>query len=152
MRYLIEEYDKQGFLKPPIWLWLGWVFLAKAWLVFIVAGASRDEGAKLLEIIYPIHSTLYTGLIIGFPALVLIWMMGLRNQDRPRVCRFINHARWMTLLLVVMQIGLAAQQVILLKGKFNWSLAITLVLLLWLLIYISKSRRVRDCFRSPKLT
>lgn len=151
MRYLIDEYDKQGFLKPPVWLWLGWLFLAKAWVVFIVAGASREEGTKLLEIIYPIHSTFYIGLAIGFPALALIWMMGLRNQDRPRVCRFISHARWMTLLLTVMQLGLAGQQVVLLSGKFSWPLATTLVLLLWLLIYISKSRRVRDCFRSPNI-
>ncbi len=66
MRYLIDEYDKQGFLKPPVWLWLGWLFLAKAWVVFIVAGASREEGTKLLEIIYPIHSTFYIGLAIRF--------------------------------------------------------------------------------------
>ncbi|WP_218116806.1 DUF2919 family protein, partial [Klebsiella variicola] len=23
----MEQYDSQGFLKAPIWLWLGWLFL-----------------------------------------------------------------------------------------------------------------------------
>ncbi len=152
MRYSIEQYDKDGFLSPPKWLWLGWVFLAKAWVVFIVAGASRDEGAKLLEIIYPIHSTLYIGLVFGLPALILIWLMGLRNQDRKRICGVLSHGKPITLLLVFSQVGLVIYQIYLEAVKFSWSNAVTLVILLWLLIYIAKSRRVRDCFRSPLLS
>ncbi|MGO3799245.1 MAG: DUF2919 family protein, partial [Vibrio casei] len=48
MRYAIEEYDKNGYLKPSVWLYLGWLLLAKAWVVFVIAGASRDVGTRLL--------------------------------------------------------------------------------------------------------
>lgn len=152
MRYSIEEYDGDGFLKAPKWLWFGWLFLAKAWIVFVVAGASRDSGAELLEIIYPSRSTLYIGLVIGFPAIVLIWLLGLRKPERKRVCRLLTHGKWITLLTIAAQIELVAYQIYLENVQFNWANAMTLLGLLWLMLYVSKSRRARDCFRSPLLS
>lgn len=151
MRYLIEDYDQHGFVKSPIWLWLGWFFLAKAWVVFIAAGVSRDESSKLLEIIYPVHSTLYIGLALGLPALVLMWLMGLRSSERKVINVVVSYGKWITIVLIGMQLWLVCYQIILDNVKFSWSNASTLVLLLWFLIYIVNSRRVKDCFHFPVL-
>ena len=152
MRYTIEEYNSDGFLKAPIWLWLGWLLLAKAWIVFVVAGASRNVGATLLEIIYPVHSTLYIGLVAGFPAITLMWLLGLRKTERKLICRLLTHGKIYTIFTVSIQLILVSYQIYLDDVQFSWPNAITLVSLLWLLIYVVKSRRVRDCFRSPLLT
>ncbi|MDV7105083.1 DUF2919 domain-containing protein [Vibrio sp. TH_r3] len=152
MRYTIEEYNSDGFLKAPIWLWLGWLLLAKAWIVFVVAGASRNVGATLLEIIYPVHSTLYIGLVAGFPAITFMWLLGLRKTERKLICRLLTHGKSCTIFTVCIQLILVSYQIYLDDIQFNWPNAITLVSLLWLLIYVVKSRRVRDCFRSPLLT
>lgn len=151
MRYSIEEYDSEGFLKAPKWLWFGWLFLAKAWVVFIVAGASRDSGAELLEIIYPIRSTLYIGLILGFPAIVLMWLLGLRKSERSRICTLLSYGKWITIITVSLQLLLVGYQTYLDNVQFSWANSLSLLGLVWLLIYISKSRRVQDCFQSPLL-
>ncbi len=152
MRYSIEEYDSDGFLKAPKLLWVGWLFLAKAWIIFIVAGASRDMGAKLLEIIYPVHAALYLGLIMGFPVLVLIWLLGLRKPDRKRICRVVSYGKITTILTILTQMGLVIYQIYLDNIQFGWANAVTLLGLIWLMIYISRSKRVKDCFRSPLLS
>ncbi|WP_394248072.1 DUF2919 domain-containing protein [Vibrio profundi] len=151
MRYSIEQYDKNGFLKAPIMLWLGWMFLAKAWVVFIVAGASRDSGAKILEIVYPDHSMLYLGIAMGIPSILLMWLIGLRNADRKWINQITRWGREVTLLVSVLQLGQTAYHVYLENGAFRWSNAVALVILLWLSLYLFKSRTVRDCFVIPSL-
>jgi len=152
VRYSIYEYDKHGFLSAPRWLWLGWLFLARAWIVFIVAGVSRNDGSRLLEIIYPVHSLFYTGLVVGLPAIVLIWLMGLRTAERKRICQIMRHGRRVTLSLILIQLGLEVYQIVLEGGKFSLAHAVTLVLLGWMFLYFYRSRRVADCFRSPLLS
>jgi len=151
VRYSIEEYNGDGFLKAPNWLWFGWFFLAKAWIVFFVAAASRDSGSKLLEIIYPAHLTLYLGLVVGFPAIVLIWLLGLRKPERQKICVLFSHGKWITALTIWAQLLLISYQIYLDNVQFNWVNAMTLLGLLWLMLYVLISRRVRDCFRSPLL-
>ncbi|MGF1753877.1 DUF2919 domain-containing protein [Vibrio makurazakiensis] len=152
MRYSIEQYDKNGFLKAPMILWLGWLFLAKAWVVFIVAGASRDSGAKILEIVYPDHSMLYLGIAMGLPSIIFMWLIGLRNTERQWVNTIIRWARGVTLLTILGQLSQTAYHVYLDNGAFRWSNAVTLVALLWFALYVYKSRTVRDCFVTPNLT
>lgn len=150
MRYPIEDYDKHGYLKAPIWLWLGWIFLAKAWVVFVVAGVSRESGSKLLEIIYPVKDTLYLGLAIGLPSILLMWLIGFRNPDRIWINRFISWGRGLTLLLIVGHLGLVIYQITLDKGVFSWSHSITAVLLIWFFLFVWKSRRLKECLKITK--
>ncbi|MDP2573967.1 DUF2919 domain-containing protein [Vibrio penaeicida] len=150
MRYPIEDYDKHGYLKAPIWLWLGWIFLAKAWVVFVVAGVSRESGSKLLEIIYPVKDTLYLGLVIGLPSILLMWLIGFRNPDRTWINRFISWGRGLTLLLIGGHFGLVIYQITLDNGVFSWSHSITAVLLVWFFLFVWKSRRLKECLKITK--
>ncbi len=152
MRYSIEEYDDEGFLKAPKWLWLGWLFLAKAWIIFIVAGVSREVGTELLETIYPVHAALYTGLITGLPALILIWSIGLRKPQRKRVCILLSLGRGITQVTILTQLVVVIYQIYLESARFSWTNGITLLGLFWFLLYVSRSRRVKDCFCSPLMT
>ncbi|MBD1556025.1 DUF2919 domain-containing protein [Vibrio sp. S9_S30] len=150
MRYPIEDYDKHGYLKAPIWLWLGWIFLAKAWVVFVVAGVSRESGSKLLEMIYPVKDTLYLGLAIGLPSILLMWLIGFRNPDRAWLNRFISWGRGLTLLLIGGHFGLVIYQIKLDNGAFSWSNSITAVLLIWFFLFVWKSRRLKECLKVMK--
>ena len=104
MRYSFDQYDAHGFLKAPIMLWLGWMFLARSWVVFAMAGVSRDNGSKILSIVYPDSNTLYLGLSMGIPSLLLMWLMGLRHSDRGWVNQITQHGRAMTLILCGIQL------------------------------------------------
>lgn len=150
MRYGIEQYDQHGILKTPIWLWLGWAFLTRAWVVFIVAGASRQEGSQILEYVYPNHTMLYFGLIMGLPIVVGMWLVGLRKADSDRVNRCVGYLRWISILVVALQLAHTVYLVNLQHWQFTWTNAVTLVLLCWFAIYLVNSRHVIDCLKTPK--
>lgn len=148
MRYSIENYDKHGFLKAPKWLWFGWLFLAKAWIVFVVAGASRESGSKILSIVYPDQSMLYLGLAMGLPSIFLMWLFGLRSPDRNWVNNIVAWGKPLTLLATGSQFLQALYHVYLSRGAFSWANGVILLLLLWFMLYASNSRTVKDSFRN----
>lgn len=149
MRYAIEQYDKHGFLKAPKFLWLGWLFMAKAWVVFVVAGASRDSGSKILSIVYPDHSMLYLGLAMGIPSIALMWMISLRSPERSWINRVVSLGRSVTILTACAQLAQSLYHVYLTHGAFSWTNGAVMLLLLWFILYVAKSRSVRDCFYNP---
>ncbi|WP_428771857.1 DUF2919 domain-containing protein [Vibrio sp.] len=149
MRYPIEHYDQHGFLKAPIWLWLGWLFLAKAWLLFVVAGASRDSGNQILLYIYPDNRLFYSGLVMGLPALCLMWLIGLRKPERRWANRLVSLGRMITLVTVLGQMLQVLYQIGLHHGAFSWPNALSLLLLGWFVLYLVKSKTVRDCLKAP---
>lgn len=149
MRYAIEQYDTHGYLKAPVWLWLGWLFLARAWIVFVIAGVSRDSGTQILSLIYPGNQTLYLGMAAGVPSVVLMWLIGLRHPKRRKVNVLFGAGRWLTLLTAATQFVQTGYHVYLQHGAFYWTNALTLLILFWFSLYVYYSRGVRDCFRSP---
>ncbi|GAD89049.1 hypothetical protein VHA01S_014_00740 [Vibrio halioticoli NBRC 102217] len=148
VRYLIEEYDKNGYLKAPFWLWLCWLFLARGWIVFALAGVTKDRGSDILAMIYPNSSSLYMMMCMGVPSLLLMWVIGLRNPDRHWLNKLIGLGRAVSILLSVSQLALELHYISLQDGQFSWGSALSVVGLSWIIIYLFNSRRVKDCFQS----
>ncbi len=116
-----------------------------------MAGVSRESGSKLLSMVYPDSSTLYLGLSIGIPSLLLMWLMGLRHPDRGWVNQITRYGREMTLILCGIQLAQTMYHVYLEHGVFNWANALTITLLTWFMIYLLNGRWVKDCFNVPQL-
>lgn len=146
MRYAIEDYDKHGFLKPCFWLYLGWLFLAKAWVVFVVASASRDLSSKLLSIIYPVNNTLYIGLAVSLPIVILVWLLPLRSPERPRLNKMVSWGRVCTIGVATLQLIATLYHLSQTRWLFNWSDALTLLGLVWFLLFLHKSHRAKQTF------
>ncbi|MGF1749742.1 MULTISPECIES: DUF2919 domain-containing protein [Vibrio] len=149
MRYAFEQYDKHGFLKAPIWLWLGWFFLVRAWVVFVVAGASRNEGVTILEYVYPDQKMLYIGLAMGLPIAIAMWLISLRKPESTYINGLVNYLKPISLIVVAGQLIHTTYLVNLQHWGFSWTNAVTLVLLLWFAIYLVNSRTVVDCLATP---
>lgn len=149
MQYAIEQYDKNGFLNAPKWLWLGWMLLAKAWVVFVVAGASRDSGSTILTYVYPDHDMLYLGLMMGIPSIALMWLVSLRTPERRWASLLVSWGKPITLVTAVSQLTQSVYHVYLQAGAFSWTNGLIMLLLLWFCIYVYKSKTVRDCFLIP---
>ncbi|EGU48235.1 hypothetical protein VII00023_21012 [Vibrio ichthyoenteri ATCC 700023] len=149
MRYAIDAYDKNGFLNAPRLLWLGWMLLAKAWVVFVVAGASRDSGSEILTYVYPDHDMLYLGLMMGVPSIALMWLVSLRTPERGWVSRLVSWGKPITLITAVSQLAQSVYHVYLQAGAFSWTNGLIMLLLLWFCIYVYQSKTVRDCFMIP---
>ncbi|MCG3721580.1 DUF2919 domain-containing protein [Vibrio cincinnatiensis] len=148
MRYSFEHYDSHGYLKASLWLWLGWLFLARAWVVFVVAGVSRENGPTILRFIYPDTQMLYLGLVAGIPSLLLMWLIHLRHIKRWYVWIWVGWGRTLTLLTLAVQWLQTLYHVYLQHGAFQWANALTLLILLWFFLYLARSQRVKDCFDS----
>ncbi|MGR5254213.1 DUF2919 domain-containing protein [Vibrio astriarenae] len=143
----MDQYTDHGFLKAPILLMLGWFFLARAWVVFIVAGASREDGAKILEWVYPDSQMLKVGMLLGLPSLVFMWLIALRNQERKTINRIVSVAKPVTFLMILIQSAQTGYHIVLERGVFSWSHGVTLVIMLWFGLYVMKSKTVVDCLK-----
>ncbi|MGF1726674.1 DUF2919 domain-containing protein [Photobacterium nomapromontoriensis] len=146
MLYPIEAYDKHGLLKPSAMLWLCMLFSAKAWIVFIMAGASRQHGAEVLEILYPLRESLYLAMVIGLPAVILMWLAGHRHKNNKLTNSVWRHGKFILLLTYTIDCVLQMYQLILTHGAFSWTRAVSLLLTIWLGCYLYRSSRVRNTF------
>ncbi|QIA62789.1 DUF2919 family protein [Vibrio astriarenae] len=147
LRYSMDRYTDHGFLKAPTLLMLGWLFLARAWVVFIVAGASRDEGTQILEWVYPDSAMLKMGMLLGLPPLLFMWLISLRNAERKMINRIVSIAKPITLIMILIQSGQTIYHIVLQHGAFSWSHGLTMVFMLWFGLYVMKSKTVVDCLK-----
>lgn len=123
--------------------------MAKAWVVFVVAGASRESGSKILNIVYPDHSMLYLGLAMGVPSIMLMWLISLRSPERKWVNWIVKWGKGITLLTVLLQFSQGVYHVYLEQGAFSWANGVTMLVLLWFGLYTYQSRSVKDTFKNP---
>lgn len=85
----MESFDPEGeeIAAPlPFLLWVILLYQARAWLLLIMAAASRQQGDALLRLFVPEISTFYIGLAMGLPALICMILSGYR-QRFPRCWR-----------------------------------------------------------------
>lgn len=70
MQVIPEDYDNLGRLKLPVLFWGVLLLQARTWVLFVMAGASNQQGNALLALFYPDHTAFWTGLLTGGPAMV----------------------------------------------------------------------------------
>ncbi len=139
------DYDSQGRLRLPFLFWCVLLLQARTWVLFVLAGASRDQGTVLLNLFYPDRDNFWLGLLPGVPA-VLAFLLSGRRQLWPRLW-----AGLYVLLIVAQLVLLGWQPWLWLHGEPFSGIGIALVIadivaLLWLLT----NPRLRACFTSGK--
>lgn len=139
--FLPSDYDSHGRLRLPVLFWGILLLQARTWVLFVMAGASRQQGDTLLSLFYPDHDNFWLGLLPGIPAVLAFLLSGRRHQF-PRLWRGIHG------LLIIAQLALLLWQPLLWwQGDVLSGVGLTLVILdgfaLWWLL---SSRRLRACF------
>ncbi|EHM44481.1 DUF2919 domain-containing protein [Yokenella regensburgei] len=141
--FLPSDYDPQGRLRLPLLFWCILLLQARTWVLFVMAGASRQQGDTLLNLFYPDHDNFWLGLLPGVPAVAAFLLSG-RRHLYPRVWRAI---RW--LLIAAQLVLLLWQPLLWWRGEAVSGIGLTLVILdgfaLWWLL---SSRRLHACFTS----
>ncbi|MCE6963512.1 DUF2919 domain-containing protein [Leclercia sp. UBA2479] len=139
------DYDSQGRMRLPLLFWCVLLLQARTWVLFVLAGASRDQGNTLLNLFYPDHDNFWLGLLPGVPA-VLAFLLSGRRHLWPRLWSALR-----SLLIAAQLILLAWQPWLWLQGEPLSGIGITLVIadivaLLWLVT----NPRLRACFIPEK--
>lgn len=135
------DFDSQGRLRLPFLFWCLLLLQARTWVLFLMAGASRDQGDVLLNLFYPDHSLFWIGLLPGVPAVLAFLLSGWRHVY-PRVWR------WLRPMLVVAQVILLCWQPWLwLSGEPLSGIGLSLFLLdVFALWWLLTNSRLRACF------
>ena len=53
LRFSPDDYDQHGALRLPLGFWAVLILQARTWLLFVMAGVSREQGESLLALFYP---------------------------------------------------------------------------------------------------
>lgn len=132
-------------MRLPLLFWCVLLLQARTWVLFVLAGASRDQGNTLLNLFYPDHDNFWLGLLPGVPAVLAFLLSGQRHLW-PRLWFALR-----SLLIAAQLILLAWQPWLWLQGEPLSGIGITLVIadivaLLWLVT----NPRLRACFIPEK--
>lgn len=144
-----DDYDKHGNAKPNLMFWLTCFFLARSWLVFVVAGVSREQGKDLLALFYPSHEVLYVGLALGFPAVALMLMAGNLHRYPPLFGRIWQVGKILLLTALSGDLVLQVKHLMVEHWAFHWRGALMLLIAVWLVFYLLRSRRMQFLFKAP---
>ena len=53
------DYDGHGRLRLPFLFWCVLLLQARTWVLFVIAGSSREQGNTLLNLFYPDHDAFW---------------------------------------------------------------------------------------------
>ncbi|EEL2493421.1 DUF2919 domain-containing protein [Salmonella enterica] len=139
------DYDVHGRLRLPFLFWCMLLLQARAWILFVIAGSSREQGNTLLNFFYPDHDNFWLGLLPGVPAVVAFLLSG-RREAFPGMWRMLRG--WLILAQLVLlcwqpALWLSGESV---NGAGMALFVVDIVALIWLVTH----RRCRACFVSGK--
>ncbi|UWS31686.1 DUF2919 domain-containing protein [Erwinia pyrifoliae] len=140
VKYLPDDYDSKGQLRLPLSFWAILLLQARTWLLFVMAGASGQQGSPLLELFYPDNAGFWLGLCLGVPAALGLLLTGYRQ----RLPRLWQAWRWVLLLSLLLALLLQFSQ--LWHNRVSDLLLLTSLADGTALLALLYSRRLRDCF------
>jgi hypothetical protein len=140
--YSPDDYDARGQLRLPLGFWAILLLQARTWVLFVMAGASRQQGTSLLALFYPDTHAFWLGLGLGVPAALGLLLTGYR-QRAPKLWQ-----AWRWVLMLTLVAMLALQAFTLWHGDDAFS---PLVILftgfdLLALYWLAFNRRLKACF------
>ncbi|MEN5017594.1 DUF2919 domain-containing protein [Erwinia sp. Eh17-17] len=142
MTYSPDDYDAKGQLRLPLSFWAILLLLGRTWVLFIAAGASRQQGDSLLALFYPDNHAFWLGLASGLPAVPGLLLTGYRQ----RLPRLWQAWRWVLVLSLMLTLGM--QSASLWQDEEQASSLVLMASLLDILALAALLfyRRLRDCF------
>lgn len=147
--YPLKYYTQTGYLKPPIFFYIGSLFLARMWIILVLSLASQQTGEKILTLLLPDRHYFYYGLASGFFSIVLLLLSGRDHEKQPFI-----HTLWKkgySFLLVSIIGDFCFQLHYLYLDKFQYSFfaSLQLVFVIWLFLYCIKSQHLKRSFTQP---
>ena len=144
--FIPSDFDAHGRLRLPFLFWCVLLLQARTWVLFIMAGASRQQGDVLLNLFYPDHNNFWLGLLPGIPAVAAFIVSGQR-QRFPRLWPLM---RW--LLVLSQTLLLLWQPLLWLSGESPSMLTISLLVAdLYAFWWLLANRRLKACFQEDRV-
>jgi hypothetical protein len=136
--------DDKGHIKPPIFLYLIILFLARGWCVFIASLTQFSDQSGLVRLFYPEKSDFMLALIAGVGA---VFVYGLVISERKRspvwLQPIFKHLLPMLWALVILDGVILSQRLTHDFFVFKISYALDVLVIFWSALYLLKSKRLK---------
>ena len=147
-KYTPDDFDKHGYLKPPVGFYLILVLLLRAYVVWVLTVANRSgDGTSLVAALYPNKYDFFIGLGAGVGALLVLVLMSLRREKASQwTARLWHKGRWFLWASWSFDVSLTLWVIKQNKFAFEAQYALVLVGLFFCAWYLLKSSRLKDTF------
>ncbi|GGP90691.1 DUF2919 domain-containing protein [Shewanella ulleungensis] len=139
--------DERGHIKPPLFLYLILIFLARGWCIFIASLTQFNDRSGLVRLFYPEKSDFILALIAGVGAVLLY---GLVIAERKRSWLLLrplfNRSIWFLWALLILDGVFLLQRIIHDDYLFKVGYSLDALFLFWSVIYVLKSKRLHYYF------
>lgn len=140
--------DDKGHIKPPLFLYVILVFLARGWCIFIASLTQFNDRAALVKLFYPQKNDFILALVAGLGAVILY---GIIIAERKRqwgwaipIFKRSKHLLW---LLLAVDGAILIQRLLHDGFYFKISYALDALFLFWTAIYVLKSKQLHYYFK-----
>ena len=147
MTHRFSLLDLEGGHHLPKRLHLCLLLLIRSYILLLLALASQQQSAQLLELFYPDPQQLYWGLALGSPALIC-WLASAYRQraEHPIYHAIWRQGRWLCLASALGELVLQLQILNSHHWFFSWPLAISLAATLWSCSYLLLNKKLPGAF------
>jgi uncharacterized membrane protein YhaH (DUF805 family) len=151
-RYGPQYWDKYGSYRTPLAFHLSIVVLLRAYFIWAIAAISRRPDLDLLSLFYKAKSDFFIAIVIGAIAVFPTVMFCLRRPrdsqlTSERLAKIWRFMRWPLLLCAMIDLTWLIIQAAHSHYQFSGFLAGQMLLVLWVLLYLARSRYLGVFFK-----
>ncbi|MBD1584797.1 DUF2919 domain-containing protein [Pseudoalteromonas sp. S16_S37] len=140
-QYGPEYWDKYGVYRTPIAFNLTLVVLLRAYLLWIFSAVARRPDLDLMSIFFESKTHFFVALGIGSIALIPTVIFSLRRpSSSKRLAKYWRFMRWPLLLAAIADLAWLTIQASQSHYQFSMLIAVQMVMLLWVILYLLKSK------------
>lgn len=152
MRFGPEYWDKYGSYRTPIAFHLSLLVLLRAYFIWIIAALSRRPELDIMSLVFTTKEDFFKALAIGavaiIPALIFCLRRPQKNaQTAARLAKVWRFMRWPLLLCAALDLTWLVIKAAHSYYAFSMFLALQMVAVLWVLLYLMKSRYLAVFFK-----
>jgi hypothetical protein len=140
-----EYWDKYGCYRTPIGFHLTILVLLRGYFIWLVAGLSRRPELDLMSLFFKSKNDFFIALAIGAIAIAPAILFCLRrprdsHHSSERLATIWRYMRWPLILCALVDLTWLTIQAAHSHYRFSLFLAVQMVIVLWVLWYLAKSR------------
>lgn len=144
-RYGPEYWDKYGSYRTPFAFHLSILVLLRAYFIWVIAALSRRPELDLMSLFFRSKNDFFIAIAIGAVAIVPTILFCLRrprdsHQATQRLARIWRYMRWPLIACALIDLSWLSIQAAHSHYRFSLFLAVQMVIVLWVLWYLAKSR------------
>ncbi|MCL1079781.1 DUF2919 domain-containing protein [Parashewanella spongiae] len=140
----IRWLDDKGRIKPPLFLYLILIFLARGWCVFILSLTQAGQRDGLVKLFYPLKDDFIASIIVGSIGLGIYFLVTVERRGKPLwLIPVFSKLKLLLFASVSTEFALIVIRLSHIDYQFSWIYAIEILILFWGIIYLLKSKHLK---------